>query len=179
MRSKWPWLLGALAFGACGITDPPDWNAEYLFPLNFPAIDLSWVPGGTIPVDSVSYTTDVFPQDSLEFVGRILQSEDLVGLRAEIMLTTNLDVTGRVRLSIATSPANLFSPTQSLTTTIPVGLGAYTSFVPVPLAVFAGAESLYFQSTIVLAGSGGSITVPPDAEIGMGVNFIATVRVSK
>lgn len=179
MRSKWPLLLGVLAFGACDITDPPDWSAEYLFPLNFPAIDLSVIPGGTIPVTSVSFQTPVFAQDSLEFVGRILQSEDLVGLRAEVILSTNLDVTGSVELSIATDPANLFSPTQSMTTMITVGMGADTTRVPVPLAVFAGSESLYFQSNVVLAGSGGSITVPPGAEIGMGVNFIATVQVSK
>lgn len=178
MRTKWPLLLGAFLLGACDITDPPDWNADYLFPLDFPAVDLAGA-GGTIPVDSVSFTTPVVTQDTDGLVDRILQSEDLVALRAEIILTTNLDVTGSVELSIATAQGNLFSPTQSLTTTVDVNLGADTSFVTVPLSVFQGADILYFQSNVVLAGSGGNITVPPGAQIGLRVNFIGTVRVSK
>lgn len=179
MRTKWLLLLGVFVFGACDITDPPDWNAEFLFPLDFPAVDLSGIPGGTILIDSVSFTTPVVDQDTDGLVDRILQSEDLVALRAEIILTTTLDVTGSVELSIATAQANLFSPTQSLTTTVTVSQGADTSFVSVPVSVFQGAETLYFQSNVVLAGSGGSITVPPGAQIGLGVNFIGTVRVSK
>lgn len=178
MRTKWPLLLGALAFGACDITNPPDWDAEYLFPLDFPAVDLSGL-GGTIPVDSVSFTTPVVSQDTDGLVDRILQSEDLAGLRAEIILQTNLAITGSVELSVATSPANLFIPSQSLTTTLSVSQGADTSYVPVILEVFKGAETLYFQSNVVLAGSGGSITIPPGAEVGVRVNFIGTVRVSK
>ena len=176
MRSKWPLLLGALALGACDITNPPDWNAEYVFPLDFPPIDL---PAVTIPVDTVSFTTPVFPQDSLEFVGRILQSEDLVGLRAEVILGTDIDVTGSVELSIATNPGALFSPTQSLTTTVPVSSSLDTTFVSVPLDVFKGTENLYFQANVVVVGSGGSITIPAGSQITMGVNFIATVQVSE
>jgi hypothetical protein len=179
MRTKWPLLLGVLALGACDITNPPDWTADYLFPLDFPAVDLSGVPGGVIPIDSVSFTTPVVSQDTDGLVDRILQSEDLAGLRAEVILSTTLDVTGSVELSIATSPAGLFNPAQSLTTTITVSQGSDTSFVPVSVAVFQGAETLYFQSNVVVAGSGGNITVPPGAQIGLGVNFIGTIRVSK
>jgi len=179
MRTKWPLLLGVLTLGACDITNPPDWTADYLFPLDFPAVDLSGVPGGVIPIDSVSFTTPVVSQDTDGLVDRILQSEDLAGLRAEVILTTTLDVTGSVELSIATSAANLFDPAQSLTTTISISQGSDTSFVPVSVAVFQGAETLYFQSNVVVAGSGGSITVPPGAQIGLGVNFIGTIRVSK
>jgi hypothetical protein len=165
--------------GACDITNPPDWTADYLFPLNFPAVDLSGVPGGVIPIDSVSFTTPVVSQDTDGLVDRILQSEDLAGLQAEIIVSTTLDVTGTVELSIATSAASLFNPAQSLTTTISVSQGVDTSFVPVSLTVFQGAETLYFQSNVTVAGSGGSITVPPGAQIGLGVNFIGTIRVSK
>jgi hypothetical protein len=179
MRTKWTLLLGAFALGACDITNPPDWTAEYVFPLDFPAVDLSGIPGGTIPIDSVSFTTPVVSQDTDGLVDRILQSEDLAALRAELILSTTLDVTGSLELSIAASPGNLFSPTQSLTTTVSIRQGTDTSSVPVILEVFHGAETLFFQSNVVVAGSGGSITVPPGAQIRMGVNFIGTVRVSK
>lgn len=179
MRTKWPLLLGAFVLAACDITNPPDWNAEYVFPLDFPAVDLSGIPGGTIPIDSVTFTTPVVSQDTDGLVDRILQSEDLAALRAEVVLSTTLDVTGSVELSIATAPGNLFNPTQSLTTTIAVRQGTDTSFVPVVVGVFQGAETLYFQSNVVLAGSGGTIAVPPGSQVRLGVNFIGTIRVSK
>jgi hypothetical protein len=179
MRTKWTLLLGAFALGACNITDPPDWDAEYLFPLDFPAVDLSGIPGGTIPVDSVSFTTPVVSQDTDGLVDRILQSEDLSALRAELTLSTTLAVTGSVELSIAASPGNLFSPAQSLTVTVPVSQGSQTADVPVILEVFHGAETLFFQANVVVAGSGGSITVPPGSQIRVSVNFIGTIRVSK
>jgi hypothetical protein len=179
MRTKWPLLLGVFALGACDITNPPDWTAEYLFPLDFPAIDLSGVPGGVIPVDTIAFTTPVITQDTDGLVDRILQSEDLTALRAEVLFTTTLDVTGSVELSIATSPGNLFNPAQSLTTTLSISQGSDTSFVPVSVAVFQGAETLYFQSNVVVAGSNGAITVPPGSQIRLAVNFIGTVRVSK
>lgn len=179
MRTKWPLLLGVFALGACDITNPPDWTAEYLFPLDFPAVDLSGVPGGVIPADSVSFTTPVVSQDTDGLVDRILQSEDLAALRAEIILSTTLDVTGTVELSIATTPVNLFDPGQSLTTTLSISQGADTSFVPVSLTAFQGAETLYFQSNVVVASTGGSIAVPPGSHVGLTVNFIGTVRVSK
>ncbi|MDH4044048.1 MAG: hypothetical protein OEY20_00070 [Gemmatimonadota bacterium] len=180
MRTLWPLLAGALVLGACDITNPPNWTADYLFPLNFPAVDLSGIPGGVIPIDSVSFTTPVITQDAEEgLVGRILQSEDLAALRAEVILRTTLDVTGAVELSIATSQAGLFDPAQSLTTTISVSQGTNTSFVDANLAVFKGATTLYFQSNVTVAGPNGSIAVPPGSEIGIGVNFIGTVRVSK
>ena len=179
MRTKWPLLLGVLAAGACDITNPPDWTADYLFPLDFPAVDLSGVPGGVIPVGSVSFTTPVVSQDTDGLVDRILQSEDLAALRAEVILSTTLDVTGTVELSIATSPGSLFDPAQSLTTTVTISQGADTSFVPVNVTVFQGAETLYFQSNVVVASASGSIAVPPGSQIGLAVNFIGTIRVSK
>jgi hypothetical protein len=179
MRKTWTLLLGALALGACDITNPPDWDAEYVFPLDFPAVDLSGIPGGTIPIDSFSFTTPVVSQDTDGLVDRILQSEDLTALRAELILGTTLAITGSVELSIAASPDDLFDPSQSLTTTIPVSQGTDTTTVPVILDVFHGAETLFFQSNVVVAGSGGAITVPPGSQIGIGVNFIGTVRVSK
>jgi len=178
MRTKWPLLLGVFLVAGCDITNPPDWTADYLFPLNFPAVDLSGVPGGVIPVDTISFTTPVVSQDSLEFVGRILQSEDLLGLRAELILFTTLDITGEVELSIAPTQSGLFNPSQSLTTTITVSQGTDTSYVSVPLDVFKGAADLYFQSNVTVAGSGGGIAVPAGSEIGIKVNFIGTVLVS-
>ena len=179
MRTKWPLLLGVFALGACDITNPPDWTADYLFPLDFPAVDLSGVPGGVIPITSVSFTTPVVTQDTEGLVGRILQSDDLAAIRAEVILSTTLDVTGSVELSIATSAAGLFDPAQSLTTTISISQGSDTSFVPVSLTAFQGAETLYFQSNVVVASTSGSIAVPPGSQIGLGVNFIGTIRVSK
>jgi hypothetical protein len=165
--------------GACDITNPPNWTADYLFPLDFPAVDLSGVQGGVIPIDTISFTTPVITQDTEGLVGRILQSEDLEALRAEIILRTTLDVTGAVELSIATSQSGLFDPAQSLTTTISISQGADTSYVDANLAVFKGATTLYFQSNVLVAGTNGSIPVPPGSSIGVGVNFIGTVRVSK
>lgn len=179
MRSKWPLLVTALVLGACDITNPPDWTADYLFPLDFPAVDLSGVPGGVIPIDTVRFTTPIVTQDTEGLVGRILQSEDLAALRAEVILRTTLDVTGTVELSIATSQGSLFNPAQSLTTTVSISSGTDTSFVAANLDVFKGASTLYFQSSVVVAGENGNITVPAGAQIGLGVNFIGTVRVSK
>jgi hypothetical protein len=178
MRTTWPLLAGVLVLGACDITNPPNWTADYLFPLDFPAVDLSEVP--VIPIDTIRFTTEVFTQDTEEgLVGRILQSEDLAALRAEVILGTTLDVTGTVELSVATSQGNLFVPAQSLTTTTSISSGTDTSFVGVNLDVFKGASVLYFQANVVVAGNNGDITVPPGSQIRLGLNFIGTVRVSK
>ena len=179
MRSLWLLLSGVLALGACDITNPPDWTADYLFPLDFPAVDLSGVPGGVIPIDTVRFTTPVITQDTEGLVGRILQSEDLAALRAEVIVRTTLDVTGTVELSIATSQSGLFNPAQSLTTTISIRSGTDTSLVAANLDVFKGASMLYFQTSVVVAGENGDITVPAGSQIGLGVHFIGTVRVSK
>jgi len=179
MRTKWPLLLGVLLLAGCDITNPPNWTADYLFPLDFPTIDLSGIPGGVIPFDSVSFTTPVDSQDTEGLVGRILQSEDLAALRAEVILTTTLDVTGNARLSIAPSRGALFDPAQSLTVTATIEQGTSTIEIPVALSPFQGATILYFQADVAVASSSGSITVSPGDQIGISVNFIGTVRVSK
>jgi hypothetical protein len=179
MRTRWPLLLGALLLAGCDITNPPDWTADYLFPLDFPTIDLSGIPGGVIPFDSVSFTTPVDSQDTEGLVGRILQSEDLAALRAEVILSTTLDVTGNAMVSVAPSRAALFDPSQSLTATVTIDQGTTTIEVPVSLSAFQGAAMLYFQAEVAIGSSSGSITVSPGDEIGVAVNFIGTVRVSK
>jgi len=179
MRTKWPLLLGVLLVAGCDITNPPDWTADYLFPLDFPTIDLSGIPGGVIPFDSVNFTTPVDSQDTEGLVGRILQSEDLAAIRAEIILTTTLDVTGSVEVSVAPSRGALFNPSQSLTATVTIDQGTTTIEVPVSLTAFQGAEMLYFQADVAVASSSGSITVSPGDRIGISINFIGTVRVSK
>jgi hypothetical protein len=178
MRRTWPLLLGVLLVGACDITNPPDWTADYLFPLDFPPVDLSGIPGGVIPLDTISFTTPVDSQDTEGLVGRILQSDDLVGLRAEVVLSTNLDVTGDLIVSVAPARSGLFDPAGSLTATIDIGPDVDTAFVPVDLDVFKGAPKLYFQANVLVAGRDGVITVPQGAQIGLRLNFIGTVLVS-
>lgn len=177
MRSKWPLILGLAVLGACKTPEAPTWTADYLFPLDFPGIDLSGVPGGIIPVTPISFTTPVEVQNATGLVGEILANDDLEALRAEIIVLNTLDITGTLDLSIAPAPGALFDPAQSLTANLSVQQGVDTSFVSVVLAPFRDAATLYFQSTVNVAGASGGVPVGPGDMIDIRVNFIGTVRV--
>jgi len=180
MRTRWSVAFGlAIALAGCNTPSAPSWTADYLFPLNFPAVDLSGLPGGIIPVDTVEFTTPVASQEVTGIVGQILQSDDLTGLTAEVIVATNLDITGTIDLSVAPSTGALFDPSQSLTTTINVADGADTVVVPVNLDLFRTATDLFFQADVTIAGQGGNITIPAGTNIDVRVNFIGTILVSK
>lgn len=179
MRITWLLLSGAIALGGCDIGGPPAWTADYLVPLNFPSVDLTGVPGGVIPIDTVAVPTDVESQDMEGLVGSLVQSEDLVGLTAEVIVTTNLDVVGDLFVSVAPSEGSLFDPAQSLTAALDVRQGTDTTIVPVDLRLFQTADALYYQANLLVAGRTGNITVPAGARIEIRINFIGTVQVSE
>ena len=178
MPKRWPLLLGLVAaLAGCGTPGAPSWTADYFFPLDFPSVDLSGLPGGIIPVDTVDVPPSGGSQPVTGIVAEILQNEDLIALRAEFVVSTNLNVTGDVDLSIATSSADLFDPTRSLTVSVDVRNGADTVTVSVPLSLFRDADDLFFEADMLLAGQGGDIVVPADARIEVRASFIGTLRV--
>lgn len=178
MPKRWPLLLGLVAaLAACGTPGAPSWTADYFFPLDFPSVDLSGLPGGIIPVDTVDLPPTGGSQPVTGIVAEILQNDDLVALRAQLIVTTNLDVTGGADLSIATSTADLGDPTRSITVSVDIRNGADTVTVSVPLSLFRDADDLFFQADVLLAGQGGNIVVPDGARLDMRANFIGTIRV--
>lgn len=176
-------IVGLVALVACDVPLAPKWNVDLFFPVDYPPVVLSdYAVGGQIPPGSVSFTTPYTTQNVQGATGQVL-SEDLQAMSAEIILTNTLQVSGRLVVSIATTPGNLFSTTPGLaltdTITVPAA-GTDTSHVAADLNLFRNAQTLYFQTKGTVASTSPSgTTVGPNDQVKIGINLFATVRLSK
>ena len=179
MRTKWPLLLGLAVLGACDVPGAPAWTADYVFPLDYPSVDLSGVPGGVIPGAAITFDTPVETQDVTGLVEQILTDEHLNALSVEVVTDATVDVTGSVVVSIATNPASLFSTTNSVMVTVPFGQAADTTTAPINVDLLRTGETLYYQSRVTIAGASGGTPVGAGSEIRIGLNLFANVQVSQ
>ena len=178
MRTKWPLLLGLAVLGACHVPGAPAWTADYVFPLDYPSVDLSGVPGGVIPGTAITFDTPVETQDVQGLVEQILTDEHLNTLSAEVVTAATVDVTGSVVVSIAQDPASLFG-TNSVVVTVPFSQVVDTTTAPINVDLLRTGETLYFQSRVTIAGAAGGTPVSAGSEVGILLNLFANVQVSQ
>jgi hypothetical protein len=178
MRTKWPLLLGLAVLSACHVPGAPAWTADYVFPLDYPSVDLSGIPGGIIPGTAITFDTPVETQDVQGLVEQILTDEHLNTLSAEVVTDATVDVTGSVLVSIAQDPASLFSA-NSVMVTVSFSQAVDTTTAPINVDLLRTGETLYFQSRVTIAGAAGGTPVAAGSEVGILLNLFANVQVSQ
>jgi hypothetical protein len=179
MRVRWTLVVGLAGLLACNVPGAPAWTADYVFPLDYPSVDLSGFPGGVIPSGTVTFDTPVETQDVVGLVEQVLTDSALNALTAEVITDATVDVTGSVVVSIATNPANLFSATNSVTVTVPFSQTADTTTAPINVDLLRTGGTLYFQSRVTVSGGASGTPVGSGSEIGIGLNLFANVQVSQ
>jgi hypothetical protein len=171
-------LIPVFLLAACDLSAPV-WNADYLFPIDFPDIELAdYALVGEIPDVDLPFTTPVETQDITGFIETLL-GDDLNSLDAEVITSTTVNVTGSIEVSIAQSPTDLFQSGRSIIITIPIAAGTDTTSASVNVDVVRNAAALYYQSRGTLRGQPGGTPVGPTDEIGIDVNLLVNYQVTK
>jgi hypothetical protein len=168
-------LLPALT--ACDLSAPV-WNAEFVFPVDYPDVELAdYAVGGEIPDVDLAFTSPLVQQDITGLLEELL-SDDLVGLTVEVVTEATVDVTASLTLTIATSDT-AGSAASAIALQISAGLGVDTTALLVDPEALRNAIALYYQTEGTVRGAPGGTPVAAGDRITVDVNLLATYRVSR
>ncbi|HET7038537.1 MAG TPA: hypothetical protein VFH97_01535, partial [Gemmatimonadales bacterium] len=159
-------LLPALL--ACDLAAPV-WTADYLFPIDYPDIELAdYTSTGVIPDADLAFSSPLVQQDITGLLEEML-SDELVALSVEVITEATVDVTASLTLTIATSDSlpppfsasrtGTQSPASSVTFQIGAALEVDTTTVVVDHAALRDAIALYYHTQGTVRGAPGGTPV--------------------
>lgn len=177
-------LLPALV--GCDLSAPV-WNADFVFPVDYPDVELAdYAVGGEIPDADLTFTSPLVEQDITGLLEEML-SDKLVALTVEVITQTSVDVSASLTLNIAASDTALppisasgaGATASSISMNITAGLGVDTTSVEVDPASLRDAVALYYRTAGSVRGAPGGTPVAAGDRIKVDVNLLATYQISR